>query len=39
MGYCPQFDALYEHLTAEETLQFYARIRVCPLSSAAHSYG
>jgi ABC-type multidrug transport system ATPase subunit len=30
MGYCPQFDALHELLTAEETLSFYARIRGVP---------
>jgi len=30
MGYCPQFDALHELLTAEETLQMYGRIRGVP---------
>jgi ATP-binding cassette subfamily A (ABC1) protein 3 len=30
MGYCPQFDALHELLTAEEHLQFYARVRGVP---------
>ncbi len=44
MGYCPQFDALHEHLTATETLMFYGRIRVrpraprgCGLAEHAHS--
>lgn len=32
MGYCPQFDALYEHLTGEEHLFFYGRIRGVPES-------
>eukprot|EP00927_Polykrikos_kofoidii_P079199 TRINITY_DN7598_c0_g1_i2.p1 TRINITY_DN7598_c0_g1~~TRINITY_DN7598_c0_g1_i2.p1 ORF type:complete len:1645 (-),score=336.37 TRINITY_DN7598_c0_g1_i2:294-4913(-) len=27
LGYCPQFDALPDKLTARETLHFYARIR------------
>jgi hypothetical protein len=30
MGYCPQFDALHELLTAEEHLRFYGRIRGVP---------
>jgi len=30
MGYCPQFDALSENLTARETLQFYGKIRGIP---------
>jgi ATP-binding cassette, subfamily A (ABC1), member 3 len=30
MGYCPQFDALHEHMTAEETLQLFGRIRGVP---------
>jgi ATP-binding cassette subfamily A (ABC1) protein 3 len=30
IGYCPQFDALHEQLTARETLHFYARIRGVP---------
>ena len=27
IGYCPQFDALYDELTAREHLQFYSRLR------------
>ncbi len=27
VGYCPQFDALNEHLTGRELLTMYARIR------------
>ncbi|XP_045141968.1 ATP-binding cassette sub-family A member 17-like [Echinops telfairi] len=30
IGYCPQFDALLEHLTARETLVLYARLRGIP---------
>jgi ABC-type nitrate/sulfonate/bicarbonate transport system ATPase subunit len=30
VGYCPQFDALHENLTAAETLTFYGRIRGIP---------
>jgi len=30
MGYCPQFDALHDQLTAKETLQFYGRLRGVP---------
>eukprot|EP00455_Lapot_gusevi_P047022 TRINITY_DN6288_c0_g4_i3.p1 TRINITY_DN6288_c0_g4~~TRINITY_DN6288_c0_g4_i3.p1 ORF type:complete len:421 (-),score=131.40 TRINITY_DN6288_c0_g4_i3:151-1230(-) len=30
MGYCPQFDALHELMTAQEHLQFYGRIRGVP---------
>ena len=30
IGYCPQFDALYDELTAREHLHLYARLRgVC----------
>uniref|UniRef100_A0A8C4QFV7 ABC transporter domain-containing protein n=1 Tax=Eptatretus burgeri TaxID=7764 RepID=A0A8C4QFV7_EPTBU len=27
IGYCPQFDALFDHMTARETLYFYAGLR------------
>jgi ATP-binding cassette subfamily A (ABC1) protein 3 len=27
IGYCPQFDAIYEHLTVREHLWFYATIK------------
>ena len=30
IGYCPQFDALNDLLTAEEHLAFYARLRGVP---------
>ncbi|GAB1604923.1 ATP-binding cassette sub-family A member 2-like, partial [Argonauta hians] len=30
IGYCPQFDSLYDELTAREHLQFYARLRGIP---------
>ena len=30
IGYCPQFDALYDELTAEEHLRLYARLRGVP---------
>lgn len=30
MGYCPQFDALYDELTAREHLMLYARLRGVP---------
>ena len=30
IGYCPQFDALLDLLTAEETLQLFARLRGVP---------
>ena len=30
IGYCPQFDALYDELTAREHLQLYARLRGVP---------
>jgi len=32
MGYCPQFDALHEQLTARESLMFYGRLRGVPES-------
>ena len=30
IGYCPQFDALYDELTAREHIQLYARLRGVP---------
>lgn len=30
LGYCPQFDAIDELLTAKEHLEFYARLRGVP---------
>ncbi|XP_006893947.1 PREDICTED: ATP-binding cassette sub-family A member 3-like [Elephantulus edwardii] len=30
IGYCPQFDALLDHMTAKETLVMYARLRGVP---------
>jgi ABC-type multidrug transport system ATPase subunit len=30
MGYCPQFDALFDLLTGEECLLFYARLKGLP---------
>jgi ABC-type multidrug transport system ATPase subunit len=30
IGYCPQFDALFERLTGREHLEFYARIKGVP---------
>lgn len=30
IGYCPQFDALFDHLTAEEHLFLYARLKGIP---------
>ena len=27
VGYCPQFDALIDHMTGTETLTMYARLR------------
>jgi len=32
LGYCPQFDALYDELTAREHLQLYSRLRGVPPS-------
>ena len=29
-GYCPQFDALLEQLTAKETLQMYSKLKGIP---------
>ena len=30
IGYCPQFDALLDHMTGRETLVMYARLRGVP---------
>lgn len=30
MGYCPQFDALWENLTAREHLELYAAVKGIP---------
>ena len=30
IGYCPQFDALYDELTPREHIQLYARLRGVP---------
>jgi len=30
LGYCPQFDAIFDLLTAKETIEFYGRIRGVP---------
>ena len=30
MGYCPQFDALLDHMTGREMLVMYARLRGIP---------
>jgi hypothetical protein len=30
IGYCPQFDSLYDELTAREHLQLYCRLRGVP---------
>lgn len=30
IGYCPQFDALIDHLTGSETLTMFARLRGIP---------
>lgn len=35
IGYCPQFDALYDELTAREHLQLYARLRGIPRKEEA----
>lgn len=31
MGYCPQFDALFDELTARQHLKLYARLRGVPV--------
>ena len=33
LGYCPQFDALFEKLSVEEHLNMYSRIRGIPAGS------
>jgi ATP-binding cassette subfamily A (ABC1) protein 2 len=35
IGYCPQFDALFDELTAREHLKFYARLRGVKLETEA----
>lgn len=30
IGYCPQFDAVLDHMTGRETLSMYARLRGIP---------
>uniref|UniRef100_A0A3B4BC57 ATP-binding cassette sub-family A member 2 n=1 Tax=Periophthalmus magnuspinnatus TaxID=409849 RepID=A0A3B4BC57_9GOBI len=35
VGYCPQFDALFDDLTAREHLQLYTRLRGAPWSDQA----
>lgn len=30
LGYCPQFDALFDELTAQEHLELYTRLRGIP---------
>lgn len=35
IGYCPQFDALLENLTAREHLELYASIKGIPVSKKA----
>lgn len=27
MGYCPQLDAMFDYLTVEQTLHFFARLK------------
>jgi len=41
IGYCPQFDALFDELTAREHLQLYSRLRGVPPShqhEVSHQY-
>src|SRR5699024_9900439 len=33
LGYCPQFDALLEELTGNETLAFFSRLRGLPMKT------
>lgn len=35
LGYCPQFDALFDELTAREHLQLYTRLRGIPWKDEA----
>lgn len=35
VGYCPQFDALFDELTAREHLQLYTRLRGVPWKDEA----
>lgn len=35
IGYCPQFDALFDELTAREHVQLYSRLRGVPPSEEA----
>lgn len=30
IGYCPQFDALHDHMTGREALRMFARLRGVP---------
>ena len=38
MGYCPQFDALFETLTAREHLALYASIKACAVPFPPHPF-
>lgn len=35
LGYCPQFDALFDKLSVEEHLSFYAQVRGLPSEDRA----
>lgn len=35
IGYCPQFDALFDDMTAREHLQLYTRLRGVPWKDQA----
>lgn len=39
LGYCPQFDALFDELTAREHLQLYTRLRGIPWKDEARVSG
>ena len=39
LGYCPQFDALFDELTAREHLQLYTRLRGIPWKDEARVRG